>query len=116
MIIFDRSKQPVVPTDIGLKIIRQARTILQESERLQNIIDSETGEFKGTLKIGIIPTIAPYLIPLFLESFVMKYPGIELIIDEITTKEIVRALNKDLQNLFCKRINKVHFKKDFAIN
>ncbi len=96
VIIFDRSKQPVVPTDIGLKIIRQARTILQESERLQNIIDSETGEFKGTLKIGIIPTIAPYLIPLFLESFVMKYPGIELIIDEITTKEIVRALNKDL--------------------
>ncbi len=96
VIIFDRSKQPVVPTDIGIKIIRQARTILQESERLQNIIDSETGEFKGTLKVGIIPTIAPYLIPLFLESFVKKYPGIELIIDEITTKEIVRALNKDL--------------------
>ncbi len=96
VIIFDRSKQPVVPTDIGIKIIRQARTILQESERLQNIIDSETGEFKGTLKIGIIPTIAPYLIPLFLESFVKKFPGIELIIDEITTKEIIRGLNKDL--------------------
>ena len=96
VIIFDRSKQPVVPTDIGIKIIRQARTILQESERLQNLIDSETGEFKGTLKVGIIPTIAPYLIPLFLQSFVKKYPGIELIIDEITTKEIVRGLNKDL--------------------
>jgi len=96
VVIFDRSRQPVIPTDIGIKIIRQARTILQESERLQNIIDTETGEFKGTLKVGIIPTIAPYLIPLFLESFVNKYPGIELIIDEITTKEIVRGLNKDL--------------------
>jgi len=96
VVLFDRSKQPVVPTDIGIKVIRQARTILQESERLQNIIDTETGEFKGTLKVGIIPTIAPYLIPLFLESFVNKYPGIELVIDEITTKEIVRALNKDL--------------------
>lgn len=96
VIIFDRSKQPVVPTDIGTKILKQSRIILYESERLQNIIDSETGEFKGTLKIGIIPTIAPYLIPLFLDTFVKKYPGIELTIDEITTKEILRGLNKDL--------------------
>lgn len=96
VIIFDRSKQPVVPTDIGAKILKQSRIILHESERLQNIIDSETGEFKGTLKIGIIPTIAPYLIPLFLDTFVKKYPGIELTIDEITTKEILRGLNKDL--------------------
>ncbi len=96
VIIFDRSKQPVVPTDIGTKILKQAKIILHESERLQNIIDSETGEFNGTLKIGIIPTIAPYLIPLFLDTFVKKYPGIELIIDEITTKEIIRGLNKDL--------------------
>ncbi len=96
VIIFDRSKQPVVPTDIGAKILKQAKIILHESERLQNIIDSETGEFKGTLKIGIIPTIAPYLIPLFLDAFVKKYPGIELTIDEITTKEILRGLNKDL--------------------
>jgi LysR family hydrogen peroxide-inducible transcriptional activator len=96
VLIFDRSKQPVVPTDIGVKIIRQAKVILQESERLQNTIDSETGTFTGTLKIGIIPTIAPYLIPLFLRAFVEKYPGIEIIIDEITTKEILRALHKDL--------------------
>ncbi|MGD1007673.1 MAG: LysR substrate-binding domain-containing protein [Ignavibacteriaceae bacterium] len=94
--IFDRSKQPVVPTDIGAKVIKQAKIILQESERLQNIIDSETGTYNGTLKIGIIPTIAPYLIPLFLRPFVEKYPGIEIIIDEITTKEILRALHKDL--------------------
>ena len=69
VIIFDRKKQPVVPTDIGKKIISQARIILQEAERLENIINSETGEFSGTLKIGVIPTIAPYLIPLFLQSF-----------------------------------------------
>lgn len=96
ILIFDRTKQPVVPTDIGAKVIRQAKVILQESERLQNTVDSETGTFTGSLKIGIIPTIAPYLIPLFLRAFVEKYPGIEIIIDEITTKEILRALHKDL--------------------
>jgi len=96
ILLFDRSKQPVIPTDIGAKVIKQAKIILQESERLQNIIDSETGTYNGTLKIGIIPTIAPYLIPLFLGPFVEKYPGIEIIIDEITTKEILRALHRDL--------------------
>jgi LysR family hydrogen peroxide-inducible transcriptional activator len=96
VIIFDRSKQPVVPTDVGSKIIKQAKIILAESERLQNIIDKETGDFKGKLKIGIIPTIAPYLIPLFIKSFVEKYPLIELVIDEITTNEILNAIDKDL--------------------
>ena len=96
VLIFDRSKQPIIPTDIGFKIIRQARVILQESERLQGIIDDETGAFTGTLKIGIIPTVAPYLLPLFLKSFVQKYPKIELVIDEITTDEIVNGIHKDL--------------------
>ncbi|MEJ2105202.1 MAG: LysR substrate-binding domain-containing protein, partial [Ignavibacteriaceae bacterium] len=96
VLIFDRSKQPIIPTDIGSKIIRQARVILQESERLQGIIDDETGAFTGTLKIGIIPTVAPYLLPLFLKSFVQKYPKIELVIDEITTDEIVNGIHKDL--------------------
>ncbi len=94
--IFDRGKQPVVPTEIGKKILVQARKIIQEAERLQNIIDNETGAFTGSLKIGIIPTIAPYLIPLFLQNFVSKYPKVELIIDEITTAEIIKALHKDL--------------------
>lgn len=95
VIIFNRSLQPVEPTEIGEKIIRQARTILHESERLQTIIESETGEFGGTFRLGVIPTAAPYLIPLFLRSFTEKYPKIELIIHEITTPEIIRLINKD---------------------
>ncbi len=96
VIIFDRSKQPITTTDIGVKIIKQAKTIITESEKLQNLIDTETGQFKGTLKIGVIPTIAPYLIPLFIKYFVDTYPSIELIIDEITTNEILNSLDKDL--------------------
>ncbi|MBZ0199800.1 MAG: hydrogen peroxide-inducible genes activator, partial [Ignavibacteriaceae bacterium] len=94
--IFNRSKSPVTPTDIGVKVLRQARIVLHESERLQSIIDDETGHFSGILKIGIIPTVAPYLIPLFLQPFVEKFPHVELTIDEITTSEIVTALNKDV--------------------
>jgi len=96
VLIFDRGKQPIVPTEIGEKILKQARTILQESERLQNIVESETGEYTGTLKIGIIPTIAPYLLPSFLQSFIEKYPNLELIIDEITTSDILTGIHKDL--------------------
>ncbi len=96
IIIFDRSKQPVIPTEIGEKILKQARTILRESERLQNIAENETGEYSGSLKIGIIPTIAPYLLPLFLLPFTEKYPNLEIIIDEITTGEIIKGIHKDL--------------------
>ncbi|MHB1686900.1 MAG: hydrogen peroxide-inducible genes activator [Ignavibacteriaceae bacterium] len=96
VIIFDRGKQPVVPTEIGGKILKQARIILRESERLQNIVESETGEYTGSLKIGIIPTIAPYLLPSFLQSFIEKYPNLELVIDEITTGDIIKGIHKDL--------------------
>jgi LysR family hydrogen peroxide-inducible transcriptional activator len=80
VLIFDRTKQPITPTAIGEKIIKQARVIIREVEKLQTIIDNKTGEFTGTLKIGVKPTIAPYLIPLFIKSFILKYPKIEFIL------------------------------------
>jgi LysR family transcriptional regulator, hydrogen peroxide-inducible genes activator len=96
VLIFDRSKQPIVPTDIGIKLLKQARIILRESEKIQHLLLEETGEFIGTLKLGVIPTAAPYLIPLFLKNFITTYPKIEITIDEITTKEIIVALEKGL--------------------
>ncbi len=93
--IFDRSKQPVEVTDIGRKVIEQARVILREHERVSDFIDLEKGELRGKFKIGIIPTIAPYLIPLFLMNFVKKYPKVELIIDELQTEQIIKKLLKD---------------------
>ena len=94
VLIFDRSKNPISTTDVGEKLIRQAKVILQERDRLQNILENEKGEHTGILRIGIIPTIAPFLLPLFLQSFVKKYPKIELILDELTTGEIISGLNK----------------------
>ncbi|MBK7981152.1 MAG: LysR family transcriptional regulator [Ignavibacteriae bacterium] len=93
--IFDRSKQPVKATEIGKKIIEQARVVLCENERIHNLIDVEKGEFSGKFKVGIIPTIAPYLIPLFLKNFIKKYPKVELTFDELQTDQIINKLVKD---------------------
>ncbi|MCC5908154.1 MAG: LysR family transcriptional regulator [Balneolaceae bacterium] len=93
--IFDRSKSPVVPTAIGEKIIAQAKTILKESKQLSDIANFKENELKGTFRVGVIPTIAPYLVPLFLRSFVQKNPLVELVFEELLTKELLEKLGND---------------------
>lgn len=90
--IFDRSKIPVKPTVIGSKIIAQARRIVAEAGRIEEIIKEESGTVNGELKIGIIPTLAPYLLPLFLREFQTSYPDVKLIISEHTTDTITEKL------------------------
>jgi LysR family hydrogen peroxide-inducible transcriptional activator len=92
--IFDRSRQPVVPTEIGKKIIAQAKIILQESNRLKEIVQEDHGKLSGELRIGIIPTLAPYLLPLFMASFLNKYPLVRLKISELTTDDIIHKLEQ----------------------
>ena len=70
--IFDRSKQPVKTTELGQKVIIQARKIIFEAKQLKEIIQDEKGVVSGELKVGIIPTLAPYLLPLFLKKFIKK--------------------------------------------
>ena len=94
--VFDRTKQPIIPTDIGKKIIEQSRIVIRESGRVHDIISSEMNEISGEFRVGIIPTVAPYLIPLFLKRFREKYPKVELVIDEIQTNQIIDKLDKDL--------------------
>jgi len=94
VIIFRRDKQPIVPTDIGQKIIEQAKQILMEKEKLHVILQIEKGEFVGALRVAIIPTISSYLLPMFLSNFIKKYPNVELIIDEVTTDEVITGLEK----------------------
>ncbi|MBC7696301.1 MAG: LysR family transcriptional regulator [Burkholderiales bacterium] len=90
--IFDRSKQPVKTTEIGVKIITQARKIILESKKLKEIISEEKGIVSGELRLGIIPTLAPYLLPLFLKKFTQDFPLIKLIINEYTTDIITHKL------------------------
>ncbi len=96
VVIFNRSKQPVIPTLIGEKIIAQARKILSEHDRIESIIQQEKSIIAGKLTIGIIPTLAPYLLPLFIGDFSRKYPALEIKVLELLTEEIIEQLEKNL--------------------
>ena len=96
VILFDRSKQPVVPTSVGTEIIEQARVILNETGKLNEIISERKGDISGELKLGIIPTIAPYLLPQVIANFMEKYPAVQLIIWEYTTEQIIQQLKSGL--------------------
>ena len=90
--IFDRSKQPVVPTETGAEIIEQARQILAGKQSLLEAIQDKKHELTGELRIGIIPTLAPYLLPLFIQPFARKYPSVRLVVHEMMTELIVSRL------------------------
>ena len=95
VIIFDRSKQPVVPTEIGKEIIEQSRVVLKETQQLKQLSKDVKSGSAGTLRIGVIPTIAPYLLPLFLTDFLKNYSSIKLKIVEQTTENLLQLLSSD---------------------
>src|SRR5450631_1108201 len=83
--IFDRSHSPVVPTEAG-------KQILLEKSRVSEIISLKKGLVEGELRIGIIPTLAPYLLPLFVQSFLLKYPQVKLVVYEKTTESLLEGI------------------------
>ena len=93
--IFDRSRQPVTVTDAGKIFLDQARLVVREKNRLMEVLSSARGEVAGEFRLGIIPTLAPYLVPLFLTKFVEKYPGVHLEVEELTTSVITERLKKE---------------------
>lgn len=92
ILIFDRSKKPIQLTQVGEKIVDQARNIVNESHRIKDIVDQEKGFIGGEYRLGIIPTIMPTLLPLFLKNFVKKYPKINLKVEERNTETIIEML------------------------
>lgn len=93
--LFDRSRQPVVPTEIGQAVIEQARLVVQESRRIVDIVQQAKDEVTGELRVGIIPTLAPYLLPLFLAQFLQNYPAIRLSVREVTTDTMLQLLKSE---------------------
>ena len=91
--IFDRTKKPIQLTDIGQKIVMQAKSIVNEADRIQDIVEQQKGFIGGEFRLGIIPTIMPTLLPMFLNNFIKKYPKVKLIIEELNTAEIITKLN-----------------------
>lgn len=90
--IFDRTKKPIQLTDIGEKIVAQAKNIVIEADRIKDIVEHQKGFIGGEFRLGIIPTIMPTLLPMFLNNFIKKYPKVKLIIEELNTDEIINRL------------------------
>ena len=95
VVIFDRSRQPVVPTQAGEAIIEQARTVLREANRLEEIARETQAFVGGEYKLGIIPTLAATVLPLFLQSFHTRYPAVKLVIQEVQTEVMLEMLAQD---------------------
>ncbi len=95
VLIFDRNKQPVVPTELGKRIIEQARMVVSDAKKVQEMVDDEKNELAGDLGIGIIPTLSPYLLPLFIHNFMEKYPRVNVRVEELLTEQLVEKLRND---------------------
>ncbi|MCX2720296.1 LysR substrate-binding domain-containing protein [Lentiprolixibacter aurantiacus] len=92
ILIFDRSKKPISITEAGRKIVSQAKNIVNEAERIRDIVDQEKGFIGGEYSLGIIPTIMPTLLPMFLKTFINKYPKVNLIVKEQSTESLIRNI------------------------
>ena len=96
VVIFDRSKKPILLTRVGKKLVAQMQTVLFEARKVESIIQQETkGTKEGSLSIGVIPTIAPYLLPRLLPICEELFPQVDLSIKEMQTNQILDALNDD---------------------
>ena len=91
--IFNRDRKNISPTRIGEKIIRQAQMALNEVQRIKEVVADETDSMNGNLRIGILPTIAPYLVPDFIFHFRKTYPHVSLFIDEKENKSLMQELH-----------------------
>ena len=96
IIIFDRSKKPLLVTEVGQIVVDQAREVLREAKKIGDLVQIQEDKLEGCLHIGIIPTLSPYLTPLFIKNFIQKYPNIDILIEELISEEIIDKLNNDL--------------------
>lgn len=92
VLIFDRGKKPIAITEIGKKIVAQAKNIVAEADRMKDIVDQDKGFVGGDFILGIIPTVMPTLLPMFLSTFIKKYPKVNLIIKEQPTDTLINNL------------------------
>lgn len=92
--IFDRSVQPARPTPIGRKILEQARIAVAEANRVTELAREEANDVSGRLRLGAIPTLAPYLLPLFLRKVADAHPKLELVVEELQTQQIVDRIRE----------------------
>ncbi len=93
--LFDRNKHPIAITAMGEAIVEQAKVVLAECDKIQELIQNQQNNVAGTFKFAVIPTIAPYILPGLLESYAKQFPDVTLQVKEMETKQIVTALRNN---------------------
>jgi len=109
---------PVTTTETGRIVVDQAIRILSEAEALHQLVQQERNIIAGRLKIGVLPTLAPYLLPHFLQAFISEYPQLRLSVQELTTEHIIRQLrNGSLDaGILATPLNHSDLKESFLFN
>jgi LysR family hydrogen peroxide-inducible transcriptional activator len=96
IILFDRTKKPILPTPEGRRFLEQARIVLHEEEKLLQVAkQSKSGAVSGDFRLAVIPTVASDLLPLFLRPFAEKFPDVRLFVEEMKTETILSELAED---------------------
>lgn len=95
VILFDRSARPVTPTPLGRRVVEQASVVLAQAAAISALVQEEKTSLSGDLRVGVIPTLAPYVVPLFIAPFCAAHPRVRLRVDEAKTDDIVSALRDD---------------------
>ena len=90
--LFERSSQQVVPTAIGRLVVEQAWRVISRARKIKDIVEEERNALSGVLRIGILPTIAPYLLPRFFTRLMEEYPDIDFRVSEMKTADCKKAL------------------------
>ena len=92
--LFERSSQQVIPTAIGKVVVEQAWKVLNRARKLKDIVAEEKKSLTGTFRLGILPTIAPYLLPRFFPRLMRENSSLEIRVVEMKTAYIRRAIDR----------------------
>ena len=96
VILLDRKSKPIVPTEIGWAVVDQAREAVAAFYGTKDKVNDLKGKTSGNLRLGVIPTVSPYLMPHFIPEFLRKYPDVRLDIRDMYTSDLIEALNRDM--------------------
>ncbi len=95
IVIFDRSQQPIRLTAVGEQLVAQARVVLAEAQKITDLTTQEQNDVSGQISIGVIPTLSPYVLPLFIQNFIARNPKVKVTVEELQTQQIVERLKND---------------------
>jgi LysR family hydrogen peroxide-inducible transcriptional activator len=95
VVLFDRSRTPVVPTDLGRRVVEQARVVLREAARIPELRGEASGETAGELRVGVLATLGPYLLPRFVHALARRHPRLELVLEEGLTDTLLARVRDE---------------------